>query len=873
MGSNISKCQCEPVRVSSKHFPTIENLISTAYARKYIQPQIPQIIRTAVTEINESDQSMAKQRMESSSGSASPVNSKCVEKLSVSNTDSSDKLNSKELSARSSIALQEDVNTNDVSSIHPKATASLQQLISNTVESQINKGATGSNSTHSVDKSELLQTCETAQGIDDQQKQPSEVSIKKEDIGCVIVEHTTTDEKMNSNKHSSGSSSGNTGVSCSNLLASLLQKSRQKVLGESPESIPKTSTKHPSANKDSLESLIAATLAGLRSQKAVSTPLEKTPPLEDDHKLKSTASVFIPPVARIHEEPSTNMESTNMEISCSNYKPDSLDSTECIENVVEIEDQTEVVVSDDPSEKGKKRPGTVNDAGMVTRSKKRKAGAVSPSTFSEDSNDSTCSRSAGISSSLLTVIERFHDNPNVSREEILEKLMDTSKPAGGGVRDVDMRSVDLDGMIETVDDLTRPFRCKLCHYSSTNKGYVKQHLRMHKERVPYKCPLCDVIGESSNDLQEHMMDHCKQRTYQCTECSATFSYKSQLRAHVRGHNERVPFMCDTCDYETCTSSSFRTHLRTHTENKVYTCSACNTTFNQRYLLRQHKQLCEMNKLYSCQECDFTADSKEGLAKHLEEHVKPYKCEICDYSSATMNGVKNHMKFHATEKPYRCQYCNFAGPYPQSLRSHMKKHYGEMQNSQQLEQYKCNLCGYICSHLPSLKSHMWRHASEPNYNYDVTNSVINAALDYDTKQMTGPQQEKNVTKPAALPEKKNLEESSIEVDSESLLHVKQNKNKGFEYCLVAFRCCQCGFESIDKAILTEHMKTHSGESQMTTPATQNVYQYRPKQKQHKHQGGEGTSVMNTLETLADGIERCLEPDAIQVAHQEEVATEI
>lgn len=129
---------------------------------------------------------------------------------------------------------------------------------------------------------------------------------------------------------------------------------------------------------------------------------------------------------------------------------------------------------------------------------------------------------AGISSSLLTVIERLRErsDQNASDEDILKELQDNANavpecpgaPPDGSLVDYEAGS-------------ERPYRCRLCRYSSGNKGYIKQHLRVHRQRQPYQCPICEHIAADSKDLETHMIHHCKSRMYQCKTCAQAFHYK------------------------------------------------------------------------------------------------------------------------------------------------------------------------------------------------------------------------------------------------------------------------------------------------------------------------------------------------------------
>ena len=156
---------------------------------------------------------------------------------------------------------------------------------------------------------------------------------------------------------------------------------------------------------------------------------------------------------------------------------------------------------------------------------------------------------AGISLSLLTVIERLRErsDQNATDEDILRELQDNAQfhnGVGGGGGAVVAAAVDvasLDRVVSTVTDgglvdyipgSERPYRCRLCRYSSGNKGYIKQHLRVHRQREPYQCPICEHIALDSKDLESHMIHHCKARMYQCKQCSSTFHYKVSRDGHA-----------------------------------------------------------------------------------------------------------------------------------------------------------------------------------------------------------------------------------------------------------------------------------------------------------------------------------------------------
>ncbi|CAH1778724.1 unnamed protein product [Owenia fusiformis] len=426
---------------------------------------------------------------------------------------------------------------------------------------------------------------------------------------------------------------------------------------------------------------------------------------------------------------------------------------------------------------------------------------------------------SGICSSLLAVIEQLRERSKSggeSAEESVEEKVVVSVPrARGRNKKVSLSRKPKDDVLESNDkvewirdsDTLGFFRCKLCHYTSASVSYMKQHMRFHKSKKPFECSLCTYIAPSSESLQDHMLLHCKVRTYSCKLCDSVFSYKSQLRAHLRAHNYLESFMCDLCDFETKDAMKFRVHMLDH-EVKMFKCSVCHQLMEYSDL-SAHSEKCRKsvtsNTAYQCNQCRFVAGDENEAREHAEEchlgnksqkeeegssdNVK-YKCEHCEYTSTTYPAVKLHMKVHDEASILKCGQCDFSAMSLRSLKSHMKRHINDQRYVQQpLEQYKCNLCGYVCHHLPSLKSHMWRHASDENYSYEITNEIINAAIDFDNMTSVA-ELKKSELKPDKMPE-------------------QPFDYKGKEkYCFVTFRCCQCGFETIDKPLLSDHMKSHS-----------------------------------------------------------------
>lgn len=443
-----------------------------------------------------------------------------------------------------------------------------------------------------------------------------------------------------------------------------------------------------------------------------------------------------------------------------------------------------------------------------------------------DSEMSGSKPKSGISTSLLAVIEQLRERSKSdadderpppppakksSKRRSRKSSQEDNTPASG-IENVEEFSID--GEVK--------FRCKLCHYTNESTMLLRQHMRLHKPKQEFECSLCDLIAESSEALQDHMIQHCKVRTYQCKLCNSTFNYKSQLRAHMRMHNDQGILFCDYCDFETRNMPAMKVHTKSHLTKPQYKCELCQEDFISSYSMRLHRRdgcntnVEKSNTSFKCEECDSVFFGRREMKNHLRMHMGrstiasvPSHCPYCDHAGSSIESIQKHVSdVHGESKPLKCNMCGFFAVSIRSLKSHMKRHVNDQRFvAQPLEQYKCNLCGYVCHHLPSLKSHMWRHAPDQHYSYEFTNDVINAAIDFDG-QTDVPE-----TTEVHVEQFKNLIFEKMKVKGLENTHGTLEES-AVACCWVTFRCCQCGFETINKADLNMHMGEHSDIIKMT-----------------------------------------------------------
>ncbi|NXN87084.1 ZN507 protein, partial [Bombycilla garrulus] len=351
----------------------------------------------------------------------------------------------------------------------------------------------------------------------------------------------------------------------------------------------------------------------------------------------------------------------------------------------------------------------------------------------------------GISMSLLTVIEKLKErtDQNASDDDILKELQDNAQCHSAGATAAAGSS-----LVEFLPSAERPYRCRLCHYSSGNKGYIKQHLRVHRQRQPYQCPICEHIAGDSKGLESHMINHCKARMYQCKQCHESFHYKSQLRNHEREQHS-LPDL-----FSTATA----------------------------------------NKLMVSNEAD---DREVGSKSSVQ---KLFRCDVCDYTSTTYVGVRNHRRIHNSDKPYRCSLCGYVCSHPPSLKSHMWKHASD-------QNYNYEQVNKAINDAISQSSRFQGQLTDKTLLEGTDESTVPILGSSDNLvSFTEPiNQTTNEISGSDENEKPTLMNTSCSLEKNSTL-----PHLGTEYCVLLFCCCICGFESTNKENLLDHMKDHEGE---------------------------------------------------------------
>lgn len=81
----------------------------------------------------------------------------------------------------------------------------------------------------------------------------------------------------------------------------------------------------------------------------------------------------------------------------------------------------------------------------------------------------------------------------------------------------------------------RPFRCEVCHYTSSSRWHLKRHQMIHTGEKPFKCHLCPMTFALKHNMATHMRTHTGERPFRCEVCPRTFSQQQGLKKHAIQH--------------------------------------------------------------------------------------------------------------------------------------------------------------------------------------------------------------------------------------------------------------------------------------------------------------------------------------------------
>ena len=107
----------------------------------------------------------------------------------------------------------------------------------------------------------------------------------------------------------------------------------------------------------------------------------------------------------------------------------------------------------------------------------------------------------------------------------------------------------------------RLFTCDICGYTTTWKGHLTRHARLHTGEKRFMCRYCAMLFNTSSDLKRHLRIHTAVKPFTCSTCQKEFTLKHHLTSHVRTHTGDKPYQCPICNESFTQSSSKNRHVK------------------------------------------------------------------------------------------------------------------------------------------------------------------------------------------------------------------------------------------------------------------------------------------------------------------------
>lgn len=350
--------------------------------------------------------------------------------------------------------------------------------------------------------------------------------------------------------------------------------------------------------------------------------------------------------------------------------------------------------------------------------------------------------------------------------------------------------------------------CRFCRIRYKWKCDLRKHMRQHYTK--YECLRCDLVCAQESTMLYHEEYHSGV-TRKCVRCDLEFRHASTYYSHMRTH--RSAHVCVSCGASYVSRAGLQQHRKLKhvhddadslaDEDRVASyCETCDVTFESRRAYDEHlfhsakhcdEQLQEKNediavsrktlsKSYKAKmipilkrrketEDIFLPNVRRKRKKNLKRtHRKPTTCYQCGEHFDTQAACLRHhlaqhprTSFFSPAERHICEICG-ASLAPGSVAMHVNLHTRQ-------HVHTCGTCGKQFHMLNGLKRHLVTHTGEKKFSCPLCDKRFTQSnsmkLHYKTFHLKQPYPKRNRRKNKEEHATENVEESSNDVDSDSL----------------------------------------------------------------------------------------------------------
>ncbi|XP_053622301.1 zinc finger protein 892-like isoform X2 [Plodia interpunctella] len=366
------------------------------------------------------------------------------------------------------------------------------------------------------------------------------------------------------------------------------------------------------------------------------------------------------------------------------------------------------------------------------------------------------------------LVEKKEDKP-VRKKKKLKKAVKMKKRKSSDIKSADEETQPKNSIRKAVE--IDPEKIRIVTLNPEEQ--VKQREEESKAglRFPFQCQLCYKGFNFEAKLENHMSKHRPSRgPFECKLCHMYLPTSYSYSVHSLIHTRR--YECVQCGRRMIDRTSILDHYKSQHEGqlKLYTCNVCGKVSNKTH--RGHMRNHHSGDRPKCDQCGKTFVNKDSLAEHQQIHqgIKNYECSECGARFRTRTQIKHHQLKHSSAKDYYCVECDVRFKSPHNLRQHLSK--SLKHKDKHAFKFECPRCDK-------------RFDSERAMNH------------HNLVQHDGVRPHRCAICPAALATRSSLAKHTLAV------HAGRRPPPRHV-------CDTCGKAFRGKSVLTNHVRTHTGE---------------------------------------------------------------